>query len=86
MVDTSINKTDRPNGLRNSNHKNVTTQRVSCKVAKRNKGSVELIMNDDTTDAPMNTEIEPRGVVCGKVPEIRPVKSLSFVTKKVSKQ
>ncbi len=46
-VDTIINKTDHPNGLPDLNHKNVTTQRVSQKVATK-KASVEPIVNDET--------------------------------------
>ncbi len=35
MVDTCINKTGCPNGLLDSNHKNVTTQRFGRKVARK---------------------------------------------------
>lgn len=88
MVDTSINKTDLPNGLASLNHKNVTTWRVSHNVANR-KNSDNPVVNDDIThrkcrltkeNPPTNAEIETPGAVGRKVPEIRPVKQLSFVS------
>ncbi len=81
-VDTSINKTDHPNYLSDSNHKNMTTQRVSRTIATK-KASVELIVNDDTThykcrlmteNPSKKAEIVPPGSVGSNVPEITHVK------------
>ncbi len=60
MVDTSINKTDRPNGFPRSNHKNVTTQRPrteSTENTRRDTEDPNVIENINTRerkDTPVN--------------------------------